>query len=257
MGLEIGIDIVGLSEKLEELVRARELRGEVVEANGRTFIYNDQEQRYVEVQERLVDEAAYLAPVEVVDLTSGIRWALEAGTDGEVRLSRSRATVFATPRRVSRRESRDEARKLFYCPHRPPAGEMTFDQFLNWCEDLAPLMEPSEAKGLIAALQMVSAADSSVTKVVMNGARMSIHSAVDRDTQSSTPIPREIQATIPFGDPEFCTEVRFRLTATAKDKELRFRAHMVADEAARARWTEYACQRLAEELAGWTVLVVD
>ncbi len=247
------INLDALYESIIETGRkiAHSGRPESIFVNGRSFIL-DEDGRYSQVSKHVDDLKDHTTPATVLDIDSIIAWALDSKfEDGEVHLSRRHISDAYSPRRVDAWHSRDNACKPFFAEFLPTA-RYSYPEFRGWLDSLGGGLKDREK--IEEALASASTFSTDEVKVRMTGAVIQV--AAKGGTETSLALQRHITAVIPFGDPDFKTEVTFLLTASpAPGGGLRFEVETMAITGAYDAWLSWAHARLSEALpAGWIVI---
>lgn len=255
------IDIPATIREAERLTRAAQSKATTFGVADRHFICNEASGEIEEILPRFEDVRDHLETVEVIGVSGLVAWVQHVAVDpngeprpeGEIRLSRSSRSTAIWPRWLARGERRDVATMAFFDRFLPPAGWMSVEDFIAWTDKIRPGMSEEDRKALDVSLAQLTASLSEVTEVVQSGAFVSVRTE-NKQEAGKRPLPKSLSATIPFGDPEHETRVRWMVTVTLKDKQLRFRvAHDETDGAYEA-WLAWARERMSGAVV-WPVLV--
>lgn len=247
------------------------MRDRVLTYEGRSYIYDDADQRYKPMLEPR-DEAEHAPNVGLLDVGSLSKWAhamdgeMVHGTHdvrGQIVVSRTGTTEACTPIFIGPDTRREVATKPFFKGFLPGGRfSNTFDYvaFLTWIELLGPeRLEGYDA--LLIATKSVSASEGAVVKVENDGAFMKVHTEGSKGAKGSAPVPKALDTTIPFGDPGCELHVRFRLVITHERGVLRFTVEHVSTDGAFDAYVAWMLAQLTDDEAsdhtvppGWTVL---
>lgn len=247
------IDLVGVIETLHRnaALGAALARPVTQKVNGREYLIQA-DGEYDEVTRLAHDEAAYLEPTTVLDCESIVRWAKGTGAEeGEVVLSRTGTTIARTPRRIDRDHAREVCHKPFFSEYLPPGCRMSYAQLRAWIAVIGDGMKAPKQTKFNAQLDAISVQLGDVVKITKKGGAMSVKREGSEEVGSS--MPREIVATVPFGDPPFETDVTFALTAWPDREEgVLFEAVHVRNDKALDRYLSWADEHLRKGLPkGW------
>lgn len=220
--------------------------------NGSHFILDD-DGDYSRVRLDPEDGGERTPPADVLDIASIIAWAQASDTpDGEVQLSRMGVSDAFCPRLADQWHDRDKASKRFFAEFLPSPTPYSYPGFRGWLDSLGDGLRDREK--IEEALASASTFSTDEVKVRMTGAVIQV--AAKGGQETSLALQRHITAVIPFGDPDFKTEVTFLLTASpAPGGGLKFDVETLAITGAYDAWLDWAHARLSEALpAGWIVI---
>jgi hypothetical protein len=252
------IDIVGLVEQVKDLVNRTRKRSFIEKVLDRTYLVREDEDgdaEYQEITPRFEDTAPHGVTPSLLRLADLALWATEENTaDGQVTLSRRGRTVAITPRKVESHLKRECAEHDFYDEFDGPRDWVSPDEFRDWIDKIRPGMAPADATTFDLALSSITATLSETVEIKMDGAL--IRSSFKRDGNvGEAKMPRYIVATVPWGDPEHVTQVRWVLTAKQhRDHGLIFRVRHDKNDGSLDAWLAWAETLLGEKMPdGWVV----
>jgi hypothetical protein len=248
------------------------VRPAFVEHQGRAYKYSDKGREYQDLPTPR-DLAEHAPSPTVLDVASLSRWChmmdnqMDHGVHEKARgivvLSRKGKSRAETPLFIGPDTQREMAVKPFFMGFMPGEQfEAAFGYigFTTWLELLGP-ERLDNYDAMILATKSVSASEGAVTKIETEGAFIKVHTEATKGGRGSAPMPKAITATIPFGDPGCELTVRFRLSITARNGELRFHVTHVSTDGAFDAYVAWMMEQLTDpELgacnvpAGWTVL---
>lgn len=236
-----------------------------VEVNGRHFI---ESRAWEEVQPP--DRASHLEQGTFLDLASLVAWANQASAEGpptgEIRISRTGRSEAITPRWAKSWERREVVRKPFFRAFLPyPEGAiheqdqvaLSYPAILSWLELLGEgLRDRNEIELAFRTLDAVDA--ESKVKAVATGPVISVEIRKSSgDIKQGGKLPRVIRAEIPFGDPDFKTEVHFGLQVQVSKGEFQFVLRHLPGDGALDAYLEWAAGEAKAALSdGWLVVKV-
>lgn len=251
-----------LVETGHESARAQHGHSAIV-VNGRHFI---ESRGWEEV--KTPDDNQHLEQGKFLDLASLISWAKESDGElgGELRISRSAYSQAITPRWAKSWQKRETVEKPFFkaflpYPHGPVDRQddvaLTYPQMLSWLELLGEGLQ--ERKEIEIAFRTLDAVDAeSKVKAVATGPVISVQiTKSGGDIKQGGKLPRVIRAKIPFGDPDFTTEVHFGLQVQVDRGEFRFSLQHLPGDGAFEAYLKWAAELARAELSDtWLVVRV-
>jgi len=256
--LKESITMINLQALYESVVKvAQEAAGpkpDQVEVNGRHFI-RQPNGRYDPVDHHRVDEDEYTATTRVVDLSSMLRWANAFEVlNGELHVSRSGSSAALSPRFVDAWHHRNSISKPFFNAYLPPTDPMGYLKFRAWVDLLGDGLQ--EREGIEAELGSLSAASGRASKIRMTGGVIQVRGEHKEEIIGG--LRRRFVATIPFGDPDFTTDVTFLVSCqTDTSARLYFTAQHLELDSALDRYLAWAKERAEAELPdNWLCLLI-
>jgi len=218
---QIALD-AGAIDSIAGLAKKERARFERIEVGDRKFILDHVSGEQREIFPRFEDVAPHSLPVKVGTLAAMLAWAqswgFEADQDGphgEVRVSRTATTEAFTPRQAEPHEKRETASKDFYARFMPPPTWLDFEQLRAWLDMVWSGIDPEAQEVLDVCLGTVIGTDETLVEMKIDGGAITARIKNGQGVSTSRQVPRRIKVTMPFGDPDFRTDVSFILTAKA------------------------------------------
>lgn len=149
------------------------------------------------------------------------------------------------------------ATKAFYADFLP-APRMVADAWLEWWDRISYTV-PTDVKDRVnTAVSSIGAVSGKAVTVNQSGAMIAVQINSENGVKTAAPLPKRIIARIPFGDPDFVTEVCFALRVGVENDKVMFQTNV--DQAFEGtdpfgKYQSWVCEQLKPAVEiGWTVL---